>query len=187
MAHKFWYIVATTPWWIYLLFFSLIRFSLILTKPRIVSLKTHYLSFFSLFVFLGIACYVFPPKVEGLFLTFPSFIAGGVFALLITRISKVKAIVNEHKIFLPGSWWLLFFILAIFFVRQTLYFYYDQFDWVNWIKLYGPIYLLPLYGFSVGANLTQLIYYRRILKKGPYATEKELERFKTASFAMGQT
>ena len=99
MPHKFWFLIATTPWWMYLALLSLLHMSFLLTKPRIVDLKPYYVSFSSLLFFLGLTCYLVPPNEKSLTLTLPLLIAGSIAGIMSARLRGVKAIEDQYKLF----------------------------------------------------------------------------------------
>lgn len=173
MPHSFWLMIATTPWWIYLFFIYLIRISLFVTKPRLMTIKPLYYMVLPLFAFMLIACYLIPPTNKALLFTVPVFMIGSLFGIVRAKWQGVKAVTDKQQLFLPGSWLMFIIVIGLFLTRQYLI-YHGDFNLMEWMKTDGSAVLLPLYAFSIGINVSQLAYFRRLIQRGPYATPDDL-------------
>ena len=173
MPHSFWLMIATTPWWIYFFFIYLIRISLFVTKPRLMAIKPLYYLALPLFICMLIACYIIPPDKNALLFAVPLFMMGSLFGVVRAKWQGIKAVTDKQQLFLPGSWLLFVVVIGLFITRQYLM-YHGDFSLIDWIKTHGSSALLPLYAFTIGINVSQLAYFRRLIRRGPYATTNDL-------------
>lgn len=168
MNPSFWEAIANTPWWVYALLIYLIRLGLLATKPRIVTLNKLSLLptifvFFSLFTMYSTAQ-----------LNFTNFsfwvlalLLGGLFGWLHFVALKIRAIENQSKIHLPGTWSFLFFILVIFSAQYYLH-YESNIDPTFFTRPHILNWLFVGYGFLSGLFLGRILYALRCIKSGPF-------------------
>lgn len=174
MPHSFWLMIATTPWWLYLLLYYLLSISFLATKPRLVNIKPMYYACMPLIIFTFIACYIAPPSHQALILALPLFLIGSLYGVTRAKWQGIRAVAELKRIFLPGSWLMFIVIIGIFGARQYVTFKLDI-NLLHWIKTHGHDYLLPLYAFSIGICTSQLVYFRHLLQRGPFITQEELK------------
>jgi len=174
MQHSFWFMIATTPWWVYLLLFCAARVSLLITQPRLISIKPLYFASLPLIVFALVASYVVPPSKEALLFAIPLLAIGGLLGILRPKWQGVRARLHTQQLLLPGSWVMFIGILLLFVARQYAV-YHAGIDMLDWAKTHGQHFLLPAYMFAIGITGSQLWYFRHLLKNGPYVTHEELK------------
>jgi len=174
MPHTVWSMIATTPWWIYLVFFCAIRISFLITKPRVLNIKPFYMASLPLFVFAILACYFLPPSKQAWLISLPLLMGGSLFGFIRSKWHGIKAIANKPQLLFPGSKFMFIIVVGLFIARQYFAFYSSR-SVFDWMQAYGHDILLPLYAFSIGIILSQLFYFRHLIQYGPYATQDDLK------------
>lgn len=173
MPHSFWLMIATTPWWVYFLLAYFIRVSLFVTKPRMIPIKPLYYAGLPLVAMTMLSCIIAPPSNTALLLSGPLLLTGVLFGVARAKWQGIKAIPHQNTLLLPGSWLMFIAVIALFLIRQ--YAVYNMNVNLLWlIKAHGDDYFLPLYAITIGIYVSQLLYCRRLIQQGPYATTQEL-------------
>lgn len=171
MPNSFWEMVANTPWWVYLIFTYLIYISFLATKPRVISFR-QLLILPSIFITLSIISLSTILQIDAynIFLWSSALFLGIPLGWLQFFLQKIKAIKNESKLYIPGTWSLFFFCLFIFAAK-----YYYSFELAIDPKSiasspYAP-YILLLYGLFTGLFIGKLFYSLQCYKSGPYLVD----------------
>lgn len=168
MPTTIWEIIAGTPWWVFGLFIYLSYAGFLATKPQIVPLKTLFI-IPVIFVFMSIISMftVLHITLNNLGLWCAAGLTGCALGWLQFRAMKVKAIRNEAKLYMPGSWLLLVIVLILFACR-----YYINYEvaldpaFLSQSKYTSYIYII--FGLFTGLFAGRLLFARRVLKAGPY-------------------
>lgn len=174
MNQSIWEIAANTPWWVYPFFFYLMHVGYRASKPRIVPIRQ---IFILPFIFVPLSLSVFfihsLATFQNIAIWFGACLVGTIAGWLQFNALKIKAIKNEAKLYVPGTWSLMVIILIIFAVK-----YYFGFEFsTNPDALLQSQYIsafLFLYGFFAGLFIGRLAYSMRCIKIGPYALDSGL-------------
>lgn len=162
--------IASTPWWVFVLFAYLVRLGFAARKPRYIPFRNLFflpaifvvISLFGLSELIG-----FTEKNMGIWIA--ALLIGSVLGWLHFYFIKIKAVKNEATLYLPGTWSLLIIILALF---TSKYFFGFQLA-IDPQLLQQEKYLiiwLSLYGLFTGLFFGRAMYAIRCLRRGPYMT-----------------
>ena len=170
MNDSIWQAIANIPWWIYATFIYLIRLGLLASKPRVVPIQNLFI-LPSFFVLLSLVC-IYTSKELSFFtlsIWLSTLLLGALLGWFQFRMFKIKAIKEEAKLYLPGTWSLLILIL----ISIALKFYFinsaNTFDAHVLTQPKFAGWLFSLYGFFTGLFLGRFFYSWRCLKVGPFA------------------
>ena len=170
MTRSVWEMIASTPWWMFLLFGYLIYIGFLATKPSIVSTKKLFVmpTIATLFATAALIYIIQWHKADILILGF-SIVCGFMFGWLQLYLTNIKAIKNEPALYLPGSWTLMIFIIflliAKFYFGEKLNLYYQIFLNSQFSAL-----LILFYGLSIGLFIGRFLIIMRRIKYGPYTS-----------------
>lgn len=166
MTTTIWDIIADIPWWVSVIIVFFIRIAYLATKPQLVSIKKMFTLPISMLVISTILLATqFPIYWLDVAIFFMALILGSGLGWLHFRIKKVKAVMNQATLYIPGSWNIFIIIIAMFVIR------------VNWNTslsketLMQPNMILLasfLLGLSMGLVLGRLYYALRCIKLGPF-------------------
>jgi hypothetical protein len=175
MSNSIWQIIASTPWWVFVIFFYLLRMGYLATKPRVITLSAMLMfplllamgSFTTIFYYLSFT-------LDHILIWVAGFLLGIGLGYIHYRFLNIKAISNTQSLYITGSWSLLLIILLIFGIKY--YFGYEIAINPNLFaqKEYA-FSLLALYGMLTGFFAGRLSYAANCLKNGPFLTEEELQ------------
>lgn len=172
MSNTFWQTLASTPWWVYALFIYFMQISWIATKPRIIPIRS-LLILPSIFITLSIIslAYLLQMDASTLFLWSSAMTIGIPLGWMQFYLQKIKAIKNEAKLYIPGTWSLFFIFALLFFVK---YYYRYEFA-IDPLTIatspYAP-YIVLFYGVCTGLFIGKLIYSINCYQSGPYFSER---------------
>ncbi len=174
MTNSIWEIIADTPWWVYVVFFALMQAGFTATKPRIISIKQLYLLpiLFLLFSFIALARIQL--DLTNFFLWLGAIMFGTGLGWLQFRALKIKAIKNEAKLYIPGTWSVMVIILIAF----TLKYYYGYQLAIDTRLILSPKFagwLSLAYGLFTGLFVGRITYAHRCLKTGPFMAENAVQ------------
>ncbi len=177
MSNSIWETIALTPWWTYVVIWYLLYLSFKAAKPRIVSLNTfiflHILT--TSFILIGLF-YLVEMNLPHILICLASALVGVLLGWLHFRAHKIKALKNEAKFYMPGSWVLL--ILIILLVIAKYYYFGSQ-------LLFNPTvfkqekftpYILTITGLVIGLFIGRTLYLLRCIKYGPYLQQESKQR-----------
>lgn len=173
MDFTIWQAIAETPWWIYVILAYFIWISWMATRPSVISIKSLFISpiLFLLFALPALIYYAHFNLVNCLLslLTFCLAIPLGWFEF---KIHKIKAIKNENKLYIPGTWNLIVIISILCLVK--FYFNVTLSDFLT-LKIFTyPIIstnLVCLYGFFAGFFIGRYWFAKQCVKTGPFVSE----------------
>lgn len=168
MQTSIWENIADTPWWFFLAVLGLIWMAWLATKPKTVAVKS---------LFLIPVIYI-PLSLASIFLSFPitpasvfiwigATMAGTVLGWLHFRVLRIKAIQNESRLYIPGTW-TLFILLLLIAVSKYYYGYSFIIDPQYFIQAKYATIIVALYGLFAGLFIGKVIYSLRCVKYGPY-------------------
>lgn len=169
MTSSIWETIAETPWWFYLFVIGFIQLGLSATKPRIVPIKQIfalpllYLSLSFVCIYLGIQSTLINWSYW-----LGACVAGGLLGWLQMLARRVKAVKNDTKLYLPGSWVFFLLVLAMIFIKYYLAY---QFTNITFDTLSDPNYaklFMGIFGLCAGLYLGRIIYALRAIKAGPF-------------------
>ena len=171
--HSIWETAANTPWWVYALFIYLVRLGFLATQPRIIPVK-NLLLLPTLFVLFSLFNLYSTVQVTALHLLvwLGALCLGCLLGWLQYAALKIKAIKDEAKLYIPGTWTLLFIILIIFSIKY--YFNYESAIEPSALTNSSSPWVLLLYGLFTGLFIGRMSYAFRCLKYGPFVTESSL-------------
>lgn len=176
MTNSVWEIAANTPWWVYLLFIYLVRMGFLARKPRTVPVRMLFILPSILIVFSIFSLYhIVQLNAANLLIWLGAIFLGIGIGWLQYYSLRIKAVRNEEKLYVPGTWGLLIIVLVIFAIK--FYFGYElTIDPSLFLQAKYSFWLLSVYGFFTGLFLGRLIYALRCIKSGPYLNpiEKKL-------------
>lgn len=165
--YTFWQTVADTPWWVFVLFLSLVYMALAATKARVITLHQLFLLPFVLLTLSIIAAYtILPLTWNDLFFWLTSMLGGSGFGWIQFKVSNVHAIKKTNHLHLPGTWTVLIFVLILFFIKYNM----------GYLTLNDPAafkapsyrtFIVSVYGLFMGLSLGRLFYAITCLKRGP--------------------
>lgn len=167
MTNSIWEIIANTPWWVFLLFGYLLWVGFLATKPHQVHIKTLFLFPAFLFIFSLISLISFHFSVTTILIWLGAMLLGASLGWLHYQSLRVRAVQNAQKIYVPGTWVLLFIIIAGFSAK----FYFGYEIAINPEFSFQPTYyiaMILLYGLLTGLFFGRFLYARHCLKFGPY-------------------
>lgn len=172
MHDSIWQAIANIPWWIYGTFIYLLRLGFLATKPRIISIKS-ILILPGFLIFISLLSIYLNKQFNFLhFLTWLStFLLGTGCGWLQFRFFNIKAIKNEAKLYVPGTWSLLIVIVVSFSSRLYFLNASNKIDFALFLQPPLVIWLFALYGLLTGLFFGRITYALRCLKVGPYLTE----------------
>jgi len=166
MTITIWDIIADTPWWVYVLIIFFIRIAYLATKPQLVSIKKMFALPLSMLVISTILLATqFPIHWLDVSIFVLALLLGSLLGWLHFRIKKVKAIMNQAILYVPGSWNIFILLIAIIVIR---------FNWNNslsketFMQPNGILVISLLLGSSMGLMLGRLYYSLKCLKSGPF-------------------
>ena len=163
-----WQIIANTPWWIAPLFCYLMYLGYLANKPRTLSYASLLRAplIFTAFTIVAMFTYLNHTPLN-ILIWLATLIIGTIMGWLNFKLTKVKAIKDERKLALPGTWMLWIFSIGIF--TAKFYYHYDFMLDLETVKQPHFQYALcTLYGFFTGLFIGKIIYARHALKFGPY-------------------
>jgi len=169
MGDSIWQAIAITPWWFYLILYYILTLCIRASKPHIASFR--YIVLIPGF-FICLLLVSLPIIVSFTLQNFLIWLGTALFGILLGwlqfRLRKVKAIKNETKFYLPGSWSLLVLIILVI-IAKYYYFGYQILIDPHILKQpkFAP-FLLAAGGILTGLFIGRLIYLLRCLKFGPY-------------------
>jgi len=170
MNISIWETIASTPWWVYLVFGMLIRAGWLATKPNVITLRNLYFYPIMLFAFSVVAVFAtMTVNATMIMLWLMAAFLGSGLGWLQFRMQKIVAIKNEKKLHIPGTWSLLIIILVLF----TLKHYFNFQLSINTESIQQPNVMASvifLYGLFTGIFAGRLIYAVRCVRVGPYFT-----------------
>jgi len=170
MSPTIWDTLANTPWWIYPLYYYLLRTGYLATKSRFVPLRT--LRLFTLFFVLSTFALLLGSQqlsVTKFGLWLASLAGGALIGWLQFRLMRIKSKPQEALIRVPGNWLIICGAIAMIIIQ--LFKGYDYY--LHLAQQVAPIFLswLPVvYGVLGGIFMGKLIYANRCMKVGPYIT-----------------
>lgn len=167
MTISIWEKIAETPWWIYVLYISLIYIGFLGTKARIIPIKQLFILPGMFLILSFCSMYLMHLTLFALMCWIATIVLGMGLGWLQFRIFKIKAVKDEAKLYVPGTWSLLVIILIIF---ATKYYYGYELE-TNPQQLLSPKFaaiLALIYGFFTGLSIGRASYAMRCLKVGPY-------------------
>lgn len=173
MHTPFWQIIADTPWWVFALgiYFCYVGFAA--SKPRIVPLQSTWILPSIIFVFslisLALTLQVTFSHV-GFWLL--GTVSGSVFGWMQFHLRGIKAIRNESKLFIPGTW----SIFPLLFVGLCFGYYFDIQPIEPSQLLQPPLVKWLFFTYGVFAGLFGCRFWcgYRCTQRGPYLTEQPL-------------
>ncbi|RDI45161.1 DUF6622 family protein [Aquicella lusitana] len=175
MNNSIWEIIAGTPWWVYVLFVLLVRFGILASKPRIIPFR-QLLLLPAVFIPLSFASLYQMHLSLSLFgLWAGALLLGAAGGWLQFRFINIKAIKNQSKLYVPGTWSILIIILIVFAVK----YYYSYESAVNPGQIINPhinVWFALLYGLFTGLFIGRVAYALRCLKTGPFLSTEEAQR-----------
>ena len=162
--------IAETPWWTYLIFIYFIRISLYTTRPRIVPIQNLIIFPLVLLSFMLIGFYSIKEWIHLRIILMSLFalIVGVGLGWLQFFLLKIKAVRNEAKLYLPGTW-TLFCVVLIMFVFRCYYSYYLFLDPQLFFTQGFAIYYTLFFALAVGLFIGRLACALRRIQIGPYA------------------
>lgn len=168
MTYTIWQVIANTPWWVFLVFILIVRVGLLATKARTIPVKNLFIIPAIFFVMTLVNMYFFVSfTLLNLSIWLSTLLLGLFAGWLQFRSLNIKALKNEAKLVVPGTWSLLVILLTIFVIK-----YYAGYQFVidpEVLKQPKYVYgLLTLYGLFTGLFIGRLLYSLRCLKYGPY-------------------
>lgn len=171
MTISIWERIADTPWWVYALFVYVAMVCFIATKPHTVTLKSLYITS-AIFIPISIIsiCLVLPFSFYNMLIWAIATLAGAALGWLQFKVMKIKAIKQESKLHIPGTW-SIFLLAGLVLVAN--YYYGDTIKLDLSLLLlpkYTP-YVLAIYGVLSGLFIGKIIYSRRCIKSGPYFSQ----------------
>ncbi|EKD71347.1 MAG: hypothetical protein ACD_46C00204G0001 [uncultured bacterium] len=172
MSYDFWQSIASTSWWYFLIFSYVIFMGVLSTKTRVVEIKNNIFILPTLFFISTISTLIiakqFTLKNAGIWAV--GILIGYAISWLQLRFSKIRAIRNENKLKVPGSWNILMTLGIVLVVK-----YYTGYNFTFDIYAYDPTHLFfwlaGLYGLFSGLFLGKMIYCHRCIKFGPFVAE----------------
>ncbi|TAK73019.1 MAG: hypothetical protein EPO11_09310 [Gammaproteobacteria bacterium] len=168
MTNSIWESIADTPWWVYLVFIILIRMGYAATKGRVVHIRS-FLVLPVIFIFTSLLNFFvnisFTPTNIALWLG--TTLIGIAVGCIQFQLMKIKAVPNENKLYLPGTWGLLILLMLLFAAR-----YYTGYEIaLDPTILQQPKWMMGmflLYGLLTGLFIGRAFCAVRRLKRGPY-------------------
>lgn len=171
MNDSVWQTIAETPWWVYPLVFYVCYIAYLSTKPKVIPIYNLIFSaaFFILISIVGITAFVHFNNMN-LSSWIVMFLLGAGLGWLHFRMLNIKALRGEKKLVMPGSWFVLAFIITFVAVQYYLGFplYLDA-DTLRAGKY--SLLLMTLYGFFTGLFTGRIACALRIVKHGPFTAE----------------
>lgn len=172
MNNSIWEVIAETPWWFYLLFIYLLNIARLLSRTRIMPIK-NLIIFPAIFFALSLIGIFFMIKlnVQNILIYFEMLLLGSFLGWLHFRLQKIKALKNEAKLVIPGSWTLAVIVIILFATR--FYFRYELLQ-INPDILRQPeyaSYFMLFYGLITGLFLGRLAFAIHCYKRGPYFSD----------------
>ncbi|OGT63630.1 MAG: hypothetical protein A3E85_01595 [Gammaproteobacteria bacterium RIFCSPHIGHO2_12_FULL_45_12] len=170
MTNSIWNTLANTPWWLYAAYFFMIRISFSSLKPQILALKS--LIPFPILCALvsAITLFATPSFTSGrIAYWLTGVLTGMLLGSLQFRLMKIKAILHEPKIWIPGSPALLIALIVFGFLRT----YYNWSLTIDMSLLAQPDHALKIagiLGLLTGLSVGRILYALHCLKQGPYLT-----------------
>jgi len=169
MTNTIWDKIADTPWWYFLAFAFLVHASFLATKPRVIHVRSIFLSpiipitlsIFSIHHFI-------PMTTQNIAAWLDALVLGVALGWLQFYISNIQAILHQPKIYIPGTWQLFIIVMAAF-SAKIYYGFTIGFD-PNILSDpdYAPIFMFA-YGLITGLFCGRLTYSVQCIKSGPYS------------------
>jgi hypothetical protein len=172
MSPTIWNTIASTAWWVFLLygalFIYLIKVGLAASQAQVISFKQLFTMPIISLIFSIICLLISIPITLSFFAYWISALGLGLLlGWLQFRLLRVKAVSGQRQFYLPGSWRLL----LLFIVLIALKFYYAiSFD-LQWLLLLKTQYVRELFmlsGLATGMLIGRISYALRCLKIGPF-------------------
>lgn len=169
-SFSLWQTLADTSWWYYAFFIYLMQISWLATKPRKTSLRNIFLIpvIFLVTAISGVI-FILHPNLNDIAMALGACCAGFPIGWLHFRLIRIKAIKDENKLHIPGTWSMF---IIIFLLLTAKYYYGWTFGMdINAVK-FGAYNreLMILYGLVTGLMMGRLYYSVRCMKRGPFAT-----------------
>ena len=166
--YAFWQIIATTPWWAYLLLMYIVNIGFAARRPR-------YLHYNQLIIapsvlttlFLLTFYHLLPWQLVYLAVWGAMIPLGAVLGWLQYKHLKIKAIRHTAKLYIPGTWSVLIIMVLLF----SLKYYLGLKISFDATTLQQPKYIWSLvtaYGLFTGLFLGRAFYAQRCLQMGPF-------------------
>jgi hypothetical protein len=173
MNDSIWQMIASTPWWAFVLFAYLLYVGYLASKPSTLPLRN--LMFASVvFVTISIVAMIalVKPNTADLACWATMLLLGTGTSWLHYRLLKIKAIKDQKQLQMPGTYNVIILVLATF----TAKYYYGYNINFRPDMFQDPSYALAImsfYGFFTGAMVGRIYYTMHTIKYGPFVRTTE--------------